>query len=101
MRETGIKYDVLEQYYDECDSGVIKFVHNGTQRAWDEIDTIMSRLGLLKQEDNWTFWIMPAHGTLEEGSSSYVGPLCDEAMRRGFNISLRTHIYAYGNAIGK
>lgn len=97
----GIQHHVLQQYYSECDSGALKFVHNGSQRAWDELDEVISHLGYMTNDKNWTFWIMPAHATIETGESEYVGALCDEAMKRGFMISLRTHVYAYGNQIGK
>ena len=93
--------DVLESYIHHADSGAIKIVHNGSQEAWDEIDSKMDAIKELIQSRPWQIWIMPAHATLESAGTDYIGPLCNEALKRGFWISLRMHVYAFGNVVGK
>ena len=93
-------YGVLASYITHADSGAIKFVHNGSQEAWDEIDSKMNALVDLIRGEPWQFWIMPAHATLEAAGSDYIGPLCNEALKRGFWISHRVHISIFGNKIG-
>lgn len=98
--KNAINYDVIEEYSDSCDSGAIKFVHNGTQKAWDEIDEIMSHLKYLSGERDWSFWIMPVGSTLESQEPNFLGNIATEAIKRGFNISHRAHISVFGNKIG-
>lgn len=95
-----VRYDVLDQYHNECDSGALKFVHDGSQRAWDELDEVISHLGYLADDKNWSFWIMPVGSTLESQDTNFLGSVAMEAMRRGFNISHRVHISVFGNMIG-
>lgn len=97
----AIDFGVLASYIAYADSGAIKFVHNGSQEAWDEIDSKMDTIRDLIRGEPWQIWIMPAHATLESAGSDYIGPLCNEALKRGFWISLRMHVYAFGNVVGK
>lgn len=97
----AINLDVISSYISYADSGAIKFVHNGSQEAWDEIDSKLDTLSDLIDRKPWQIWIMPAHATIDKGDSRYIGKMCDEALKRGFWISLRAHIYAYGNQVGK
>lgn len=99
--EGAVDYGVLESYITYADSGAIKFVHNGSQEAWDEIDSKMDTIRDLIRGEPWQIWIMPAYATLESAGSDYIGPLCNEALKRGFWISLRMHVYAFGNVVGK
>lgn len=99
--EHGLNYSAIEQYWEYADSGALKFVHNGTQKAWDEIDNIMKHLDFLDGDKTWSLWIMPVNSTLDKTGPEHVGPIADEALKRGFNISIRAHIQAYGNALGK
>lgn len=97
----AIDFGVLASYINYADSGAIKFVHNGSQEAWDEIDSKIDTLRDLIRGAPWQFWIMPAHATLEAAGCDYIGPLCTESLKRGFWLSLRMHVYAFGNVVGK
>lgn len=97
----AIDLGVLASYITYADSGAIKLVHNGSQEAWDEIDSKIDVIRDLIQGEPWQIWIMPAHATLESAGSDYIGPLCNEALKRGFWVSLRMHVYAFGNVVGK
>lgn len=99
--EDAIDLGVLTSYITYADSGAIKFVHNGSQEAWHEIDFYIYALRSLIEGQPWQIWIMPAHATLESAGSDYIGPLCNEALKRGFWVSLRMHVYAFGNVVGK
>lgn len=96
----AVNYEVLDEYYSEADSGAIKFVCNGSQRTWDEIDEIMTHLGFINRNDPWSFWIMPVGSTLESQDPDYLGTIAVESMKRGFNVCNRTHISVFGNKIG-
>lgn len=94
----AIKLDVLKQYYDFADTGCLKFVHNGTQQAWDELDGVMDKIHPHLKE--WSFWVMPVGSTAESQQPNFLGKIAMDAMKRGFNVSMRTHIQAFGNQIG-
>lgn len=88
----------------------VKFVANGGQATWDEIDDVLDllkRYNIEYQPDNKiTFWVMPLGGTLEgqlgqvSGHMS-AGQVADQAIARGFNVSARVHNYLWSNVVGK
>lgn len=95
-----VNFDVIAQYSDNSDTGAIKFVHNGSQQAWDEIDSYMETLNTIVNPNYWQIWIMPVGSIQESQTPAFLSDLCDEALKRGFWISNRVHISAYGNKIG-
>lgn len=87
----------------------VKFVANGTEETWDEIDDVMNllkRYNVEYQHNKISFWIMPVGGTLEgqegkiEGHLG-AGQIADEAIKRGFNVAARVHNYLWSNVVGK
>lgn len=88
----------------------VKFVANGTEETWDEIDNVMDLLKRYHVEyqpnNKITFWVMPVGGTLEgqEGKIDGhigAGQIADEAIKRGFNVAARVHNYLWSNVVGK
>ena len=103
--EKAIKPENVARYNSVTGSqGQLKFVANGTQECWDEIDSViqqMSDVGV-----NWPVWIMPVGATVEgqkaqiKGHHYEDGEIADMALQRGWNVSARVHTYLWGNKIG-
>jgi 7-carboxy-7-deazaguanine synthase len=95
---------IVAEYHTLSDKGQLKFVVNGTQEAWDEMELALA--SFRSAGVNYPVWIMPAGATVEgqkgllEGHGS-AGTIADEALRRGYNVSARVHAYLWDNVIGK
>ena len=100
----AIRPETVAQYHTLSDKGQLKFVINGTQEAWDEMELVVDRFRAAGV--SYPVWIMPAGATVEgqkgllEGHGS-AGAIADEALRRGYNVSARVHAYLWDNVIGK
>jgi 6-pyruvoyltetrahydropterin 2'-reductase len=96
-----VNFNVIEDYMHNSDSGILKFVVNGSEECWDELSGYVEDLvDLLAQYPNWSLWAMPVGATKEQQESPSVAEIANEAMRRGFNIATRNHTYVYGNVVG-
>lgn len=87
----------------------VKFVANGTQETWDEIEEVLEickPYGIHYVKDQISVWVMPAGGSLEgqlgqiEGHM-HAGVIADEAIKRGYNVAARVHNYLWANVVGK
>lgn len=102
--EKAIKPETVEFYqrYFASD-GQLKFVINGSQEAWDELEETVTKFR--DAGVTWPVWIMPVGATLEaqEGLvNNYIpaGQIATEAFKRGYNVSARVHTYLWGNVMG-
>lgn len=96
--EEAIRPDVVAEYAKISNNGQLKYVSNGTSRAWDEVEkatSIYRNAGI-----NWPVWIMPVGADIE-GQNKIAAKVSDEAIKRGYNVAARIHTYIYGNVIGK
>ena len=93
----GIQPDIVRQYHDLSDIGQLKFVCNGTNEAWDEIED--SILKFRKVGVDYPIWIMPV-GATEESQDEVAKQITIQTMERGYNVSARVHCYIFGNQIG-
>ena len=93
----GIQPDIVKQYHDFSDVGQLKFVCNGTDEAWDEIEE--SILKFRKVGVEYPIWIMPV-GATEESQDEVAKEITIQTMDRGYNVSARVHCYIFGNQIG-
>lgn len=99
--KNAIHIDVIEEYMKFSDSGIIKFVVNGTKKCWDEIEAYMDVLvDLTDRHSHWSIWAMPVGATKEQQELPSVAEIANEAMRRGFFVATRNHTYVYGNVVG-
>jgi organic radical activating enzyme len=96
--EDAIKPEVLAGYSDASDAGQLKFVVDGTERTWYEVDKAVE--AFREEGIMWPVWIMPVGADLE-GQNNVAASICDQAQDRGFNTAARVHVYVYGNAIGR
>ena len=89
--------DVVKQYYDLSSAGQLKFVCNGTEQSWDEIEDAIASFrhsGVM-----YPIWIMPV-GATEESQDEIAAKIAEQTMDRGYNVSARVHCYIFGNQIG-
>jgi 7-carboxy-7-deazaguanine synthase len=98
----AIKPEVVKSY-NEYSDGQLKFVVNGTEKCWQELESVIS---LFRSEGvKFPVWIMPVGGTVE-GLNGEIpghmnsGDIANEALRRGYNVAARVHAYLFGNKIG-
>ena len=93
----GIQPDIVKQYHDLSEVGQLKFVCNGTDEAWDEIED--SIVKFRKVGVDYPIWIMPV-GATEESQDEVAKEITIQTMDRGYNVSARVHCYIFGNQIG-
>jgi len=82
-------------------TSIIKFVCNGTEESWQEIDQYAKEIETYAKNaeiNKPIIWIMPAGATKEEQGE--VAEICNQAMQRGYRVATRNHCYVYGNQIG-
>ena len=90
--------DVVQGYYELSSIGQLKFVCNGTEQSWDEIEDAIASFrhsGVM-----YPIWIMPV-GATEESQNEIAAEIAEQTMNRGYNVSARVHCYIWGNEIGR
>jgi len=98
MSKKAIKPEVIGQYAEASNNGQLKFVVNGTEASWKEVE---ENTKLFREAGcNFPVWIMGVGGTFE-GLVQTEATIADEAIQRGYNYTSRVHVHIYGNAIGK
>ena len=96
--EKAIKPEVIGKYAEVSPKGQLKFVVNGTDESWREVE---EHTKLFRDAGcNFPVWIMGVGGTFE-GLVQTEATIADEAIQRGYNYTSRVHVHIYGNAIGK
>ena len=96
--EKAIKPDVIGRYAEVSPFGQLKFVVNGSDESWKEVEQYTK---LFREAGcNFPVWIMGVGGTFE-GLVQTEATIADEAIQRGYNYTSRVHVHIYGNAIGK
>jgi organic radical activating enzyme len=94
----AIQPEVVSEYAKVSKHGQLKFVVNGTEESWREVEEITK---LFREAGcNFPVWIMGVGGTFE-GLVQTEASIADEAIQRGYNYTSRVHVHIYGNAIGK
>ena len=90
--------EIVKEYYDLSDGvGQLKFVCNGSDESWNEIEE-----SIVKFRDagvRYPIWIMPV-GATEESQDDIAKEITLETMNRGYNVAARVHCYIFGNQIG-
>ena len=95
--EDAIKPEIVKSYYDVSPFGQLKFVCDGSDRAWNEIE----RATQLYRDAgvDWDVYIMPVGATKEE-QEEIQAKVIVEAIDRGYYASPRVHSLLFGNTIG-
>ena len=92
-----VRPKVVKMYHDISKNGRLKFVSNGTDESWDEIEDAIQKCRDIGIE--YPVWIMPV-GALEETQKDNAAMIAEQTMIRGYNVSARVHCYIFGNQIG-
>jgi len=101
--EDAIKPEIVKTYQDLSPDGQLKFVVNGSQQSWEEVERV---IGEFRQAGvTYPVWIMGAGATLEAQKGqmeNYIGEakIAEEAFKRGYNYSSRVHVHIWGNTMG-
>mgnify|MGYP001236816842 CR=1 FL=1 len=94
----AIQPDVIGSYAQISPHGQLKFVVNGTEESWAEVET---NTKMFREAGcDFPVWIMGVGGTFE-GLIQTEASIADEAIKRGYYYTSRVHVHIYGNAIGK
>mgnify|MGYP003644338465 FL=1 len=94
----AIKPEVVGRYAEVSPRGQLKFVVNGTEESWKEVEEHTK--AFRDAGCNFPVWVMGVGGTFE-GLVQTEATIADEAIQRGYNYTSRVHVHIYGNAIGK
>ena len=98
--EKTIKPVIVNEYAEFAEVW-LKPVVNDTDLCWDEVDMMIR---VFKEQRNLRavpVYIMPCGATQEEQEQSgYMASISNKALARGWNVSVRVHIFIYGNASG-
>jgi len=89
--------ETVKEYWDVSKVGQLKFVCNGSDQSWNEIEDAIVQFrdaGI-----GYPIWIMPV-GALEETQKDNAAMIAEQTMDRGYNVSARVHCYIWGNKIG-
>ncbi len=96
--EQAVQPDILADYASICDAGQLKYVCDGSERGWNEVEEATE---LYRQSNiNWDVWIMPV-GADREMQEQHQAIIAEEAVDRGYNVAARVHTWIFGNVIGK
>ena len=103
LTEKAILPHVVTDYYELSNKGQLKFVVNGTDECWKELEETIDRFR--QAGVYYPIWLMNAGATLEGQKGEISGhvteaEICNEALARGYNCSTRAHVHIYGNTIG-
>ena len=94
----AIKPHVLSGYNKSSSSGQLKYVVDGSERAWDEV----AKATELYREQGvmWPVWIMPV-AAKKEDQEKHQAYICEETIKRGYNFAARVHCWIFSNVVGK
>lgn len=95
--EEAINPEVVAQYAELSNFGQLKYVVDGSDRTWEEVEraTKMYRDAGIE----WPVWIMPVGADLEM-QEEVAANVARQAIDRGYNVAPRVHVYLFGNTIG-
>lgn len=102
--DKAIKPEIVASYNKLSNSGQLKFVINGTDESWKELEEVVKMFR--DAGVDWPVWIMPLGGTVEGQQGEVDGHIpahviADEALNRGYRVAARVHAYIWKNIIGK
>jgi 7-carboxy-7-deazaguanine synthase len=96
--EDAIKPEIVASYKELSNAGQLKYVSDGSQRSWDEIEKATA---LFREAGvNWKVWVMPVGATVD-GQNLVAAKVTEEAVARGYNVAARVHAYIFQNIIGR
>lgn len=97
----AINPKIISDYVYTVSTSILKFVCNGTEECWNELDKEVEKIIFECKQLAPTIWVMPVGATKDAQEDASTGDLCVEAMNRGYNVATRNHCYVFGNVIGR
>lgn len=107
----AVKPEIIFQYIQAVSTSVLKFVVNGSDQCWEELDAHVAKIRKYFAEqvelDDRLFtyvpalWVMPVGATKDAQENPVIADIAIDGMKRGYNIATRNHAYVFGNVIGK
>lgn len=97
----AVKPEIIASYINVCHSHVLKFVVNGTDRCWEELEAAVASIKTATGSTPLDIWVMPVGATKDQQEDVQIANIAMEAMKRGYNVATRNHCYVFGNVIGK
>ena len=96
MKKT-IKPEVLAAYNLISQTGQLKYVVDGTDKCWKEVEEATKRYRDVGVK--WPVWVMPV-GALKESQEKIQKEITLQALERGYSVAVRVHCFIFGNEIG-
>lgn len=96
-RSTMLKPDVVSQYAELSNHGQLKYVVDGSDRAWQEVEEFTAAYRAAGV--NFPVWIMPMGASIE-GQELIQKDVAIEAIQRGYNVAARVHCFVFNNTMG-
>lgn len=94
--QDAVKPEIIREYL--ANPGWLKFVVDGSEKCWKELDEAMEKIGELPFR---SVWLMPVGATKEQQEHPDIARIALECMRRGYLVATRNHAYVFANLIGK
>lgn len=94
--KNAVNAKIISDYCGYGDTAAIKFVVNGSEESWKELESYEYFLKDLPA----SLWIMPVGASKEDQSKPSVAEIANEAMLRGYRVAARVHAYVYSNQMG-
>lgn len=94
----AIRPEVVASYMKLSNAGQLKFVVNGTDASWLEVEEATK--AFREAGVDWPVYIMPVGATKEQQEDGTIADIAIEAMHRGYYFSGRLHAHIFGNQIG-
>lgn len=95
LAKRAIKPSVLKGYYDLSDRGQLKFVVNGKDETWREMEDAIQQYR--NEGVEFPVYVMPVGALKEQQEEDRVSEIAVEAMKRGYYFSGRLHCSVFGN----
>ncbi|AGN30330.1 radical SAM domain protein [Vibrio phage nt-1] len=100
VHEKAIKPDAVESYARQGEVW-LKPVVVDTEECWDELDEVIAKFKAKRLLHDVPVYIMPCGATQEEQEQDgYMASIAEKALARGYNVSVRVHVWIWGNAVG-
>jgi 7-carboxy-7-deazaguanine synthase len=96
-RETTLRPDVLSQYAKFSNVGQLKYVVDGSDETWDEVELFTNHYR--NAGVDWDVWVMPV-GSTKEQQEEVQRDICEQSIDRGYNFCPRVHSWVFGNEVG-
>lgn len=95
--DKAIKPIILEDYVTASRTGQLKFVVDGTDECWAEVEQAIEAFE--ESDVLYPVHIMPVGATLEQ-QENIQAKICEQTIERGYCFSPRVHCMIFGNKIG-